>query len=91
MADIGVCSDSWNGTASENFNWQNGTSAPIVLSQAGNNTWPFTSGPPISVGSGAKQSCQLIGTPGTYYYDAGPCPSLGNPRKVVISPSRAKR
>jgi len=80
MADIDVGADNWEGSASGTFNWNNTTNTAASITQNGSNTWPFTSGPPISVSGGAKQSCQLIGTSGSYSYK-----SNGNPRTVVIT------
>jgi len=81
-----VCSDNWSGSANEDFEWVNGTSAAVDIKQDGSNTWPFqnfASGSSVPVGT---QSCQLIGTKGTYTYKVeGGCPQLGNPKTVIIT------
>jgi len=86
-----VCADNWSGSANENFEWVNGANTPILISQNGNNTFPFVTNPPgrnsITVNPGI-QGCQLIGVKSAvpYTYNSGaPCPQLGNPRNVIIS------
>ncbi len=88
LANIDVCSGSgWSNSPSAWFNWVNVTSATVTVSQNGSNTFPFV----VPAGSNSvavnpgTQSCQLIGTPGTYTYTSGPCPSLGNPKTVIIT------
>jgi hypothetical protein len=91
MADIHVCSNSsWSAARSSPFTWVNGnTSVEVSITQDGNNPWPFTSGPPLTVTKkssfGGTLPCQLISTPGTYFYSSSPCIQKGNPKTVIIS------
>jgi hypothetical protein len=93
MADKNVCSSSINGTKSETFNFKNENGSQVIVTQDGTNTWPFTSGPdltvPAKVGSTAGTlSVTLINDTGTYYYQTTGCPSLSadvNPKTVIIS------
>ena len=91
MADIHVCSTgSWSASRSAPFTFCNSsTTADVSITQDGTKTWPFTSGPPLTVTKqssfGGTLPCQLISTPGTYTYNSGPCIQLGNPKTVIIT------
>jgi hypothetical protein len=91
MPDIHVCSTgSWSAARSAPFTFINSsTTDDVAIFQDGNNPWPFTSGPPLSVTKqssfGGKLPSQLISTPGTYTYNSAPCRQLGNPKTVIIT------
>jgi hypothetical protein len=93
MADRNVCSNSINGNKNETFNFKNENSNPVTVQQNGTTTWPFTTGPnltvPAKVGSTAGTlSVTLIGQSGTYQYVTVGCPPdlrLVNPKTVIIT------
>ena len=49
MADRNVCSNSINGNKNETFNFKNENSNPVTVQQNGTTTWPFTTGPNLTV------------------------------------------
>ena len=94
MANVKACGGNWNGVQDESFTWTNDdTTNAVVISQDGNNTWPFTTPTvlpftltvPRKTTSPGTLACQLISTPSTYPYNSAPCPTEGNPKTVIIS------
>jgi hypothetical protein len=93
MSDRNVCSNSITGNKGETFNFKNQNSNPVIVEQNGNDPWPFTTGPTLTVrakvGSTAGTlSVTLIDTPGTYKYVTSGCPNdptLVNPKTVIIT------
>jgi hypothetical protein len=93
MADKNVCSSSINGKTSETFNFKNENGNQVIVKQDGANTWPFTSGPDLTVpaksgNNAGLLSVTLINATGTYYYKTSGCPGLAedvNPKTVIIS------
>ena len=84
MAEVGVCKDNWNGVKNEQFTWNNSTGNNVTFTQDGNNPWPFTLASGFTVNAHSKLDCGLVGVAGRYCYNSNPCPSLGNPKTVVI-------
>ena len=94
MANVKVCSGTWNGVKHATFTWTNDDSKnDVIISQDRSSPWPFTTptAPPYSLTVPKKSSgpgrldCQLINSTGTYYYNSSPCDTLGNPKTVIIT------
>jgi hypothetical protein len=93
MANVKVCEDQWNGVKKEKFTWINDIDEDVLICQDGTSTWPFTTptAPPYCLtvpkkSVGGKLPCQLKDLPPKHYtYNAGPCPSKGNPKTVIIT------
>jgi hypothetical protein len=86
LPDVAVCTQQWSGGGGSGFNWHNNLTAPALITQDGNKTWPFTTlQNSITVPTGQRLSCGLITQPGTYTYNVSPCLTEGNPRTVIIT------
>ena len=90
MADheIDICDD-WNGSQGNKVTWTNNTGADCIISQNGNNTWPFKDGPPIPatgcIPPGGTASTHLKNPlpNGTYTYGVNCCTDA-TPKTVTV-------
>lgn len=90
--DQKVCDTDWPAQKKDEFTWANSLTDPVIISQDGMNTWPFTLPSPIDV-AGLRSNNQpgrtdcgiLDGLQGRYTYNVYTCPLKGNPKTVIIS------
>lgn len=94
--DQPVCSDHWRASKKDEFTWANSMDDPVIISQDGMETWPFTLPSPIDVagrrldGKPGRTDCGIIASldpahPPDYTYNVYSCPGMGNPKTVIIT------
>ena len=88
LLNVDVCATSnWSDIAGAYFVFVNATGTTVTVYQNGSDPFPFAiqgGGNSFPVPPGTY-SCRLSSNTGTYKYNSGPCPGLGNPKTVVIT------
>jgi len=87
-----VCDDKWPAQKKDEFTWVNTMTNPVIISQDGTKTWPFTLPSPIDVagqrsnGQPGRTDCGILDAlRGNYTYNVYTCGLEGNPKTVIIS------